>query len=235
MGAIFRREIGAFFTSPIAYVFLAVFYLMTGLFFSLSSLASATTDMSAVFSMVFPILIVLIPIITMRLFSDEKRLKTEQALLTAPIRLFDMVLGKYLAALCLFAIGLSIFFVYALVLQFFGQVAWSFVLSNILALFFLGAAFISVGVFFSCLTESQVVAVILTLAMLIFVWLIDTVAAAVSKYKLLADVLFSLSVYKKYEEFTMGLFNLSSLVFMASMIFIFLFLTVRVFDKRRWG
>lgn len=235
MGAIYRREMGAFFTSPIAYVFLAVFYLITGFFFSVTSLANATTDMSGIFGSVFPVLIVLIPIVTMRLFSDEKRLKTEQALLTAPIRLFDMVLGKYFAALTLFSIGLSIFFLYGLILQFFGQVAWSFVLSNILALFFLGAAFISIGVFFSCLTESQVVAVILTLATLVFVWLIDTIAMAVSKFKLLSDILLSLSVYKKFEEFTMGLFNISNLVFMASMVFIFLFLTVRVFDKRRWS
>ncbi|MDR0919864.1 MAG: ABC transporter permease subunit [Oscillospiraceae bacterium] len=236
MGAIYRREVGAFFTSPIAYVFLAAFYLATGFVFYSSSIYYNTTDMSGVFLMTFPILLILIPILTMRLFADEKRLRTEQALLTAPVRISEMVFGKYFAAVTLYVCGLAIFFVYALVLQFYADdLSWSYIISNILALFLLGCAFISVGLFFSSLTESQVVAAVLSVFALIFIWLINAIATTLAKYELLADILLSLSVYSKYQEFTNGLFNLSSIIFMLSMIFIFNFLTIRIFDKRRWA
>jgi ABC-2 type transport system permease protein len=235
MGAIYRREVSAYFTSAIAYVFFAAFFLTTGFFFSVSSIASATTDMSGTFSSIFMILLVLIPLLTMKLFSDEKRQKTEQCLLTAPIRLGEMVLGKYLAALSLYGIAVCIFFVYGLVIQFFGNVQWTYVISNIFALFLLGAAFIAVGTFFSALTESQIVAAVLSFFGLLFLTLIDTVANYVSKYKVLADLLVSLSVYNKYSEFTSGLFNLSNVLFMLSLILIFNFLTVRIYEKRRWA
>jgi ABC-2 type transport system permease protein len=191
--------------------------------------------MSSAFISVFPILIILIPILTMRLFADEKRLKTEQALLTAPIRITEMVLGKYFAAVTLFVCGLSIYFVFALIIAFFGTVSWAYVFSNILALFLLGCAFISIGTFFSAVTESQIVAAVLSIFALIFIFLINSIAGTLAKYETLSSILLSLSVYSKYEEFTNGLFNLSSLVFMLSMIFIFIFLTIRIFDKRRWA
>ena len=98
MGAIYRREVGAFFTSSIAYVFLAVFYLAAGYFFFGSSLAMATTDMSNLFSSLFFVITILIPVLTMRLFSEEKKQKTEQGLLTAPVSIGGIVMGKYLAA-----------------------------------------------------------------------------------------------------------------------------------------
>ena len=99
MGAIYRREIGAFFSSGIAYIFLAVFYLFAGYFFYASSLYSATTDMSGLFSSLFMVIVFLIPILTMRLFSEELKQKTDQGLLTAPVSLPGIVLGKYFAAL----------------------------------------------------------------------------------------------------------------------------------------
>lgn len=130
MGAIYRREIGAFFTSSIAYVFLAVFYLAAGYFFFGSSLAMSTTDMSNLFTSLFFIVTILIPVLTMRLFSEEKKQKTEQGLLTAPVSIGGIVMGKYLAALTLYTIGLAIIFVYALILSFFGAVAWGIVIST---------------------------------------------------------------------------------------------------------
>lgn len=147
MGAIFRREVGAYFTSSIAYVFLAVFFIYSGLFFYFSSLLNGTTDMSGVFSTVFMAIVFLIPILTMKLFSEEKKNKTEQALLTAPVSLSGMVAGKFFAALILYTSGICIFFVYALILSYFGSVSWGIVISNIFALFLLGAAFLAIGIF----------------------------------------------------------------------------------------
>ena len=105
MGAIYRREVGAFFTSSIAYIFLCVFWLISGFFFVQSCLYYATTDMSGMFQSLFLVIVILIPLLTMRLFSEEKKQKTEQGLLTAPVSLGGIVMGKYFAALTLYTIG----------------------------------------------------------------------------------------------------------------------------------
>ena len=173
MGAIYRREMGAFFSSSIAYIFLAVFYIFSGYFFSYSLLAYATTDMSGVFSNIFIVILIIIPILTMRLFSEEKKQKTEQGLLTAPVSLSGIVLGKYFAALTLYGLGLAIFLIYALILEYFGGVAWPVVISNCFALFMLGAAFIAVACFISSLTENQVVSAIASFMALMALYLFD--------------------------------------------------------------
>ena len=120
MGAIFRREMGAFFSSAIAYIFLGVLFEIAGFFFINGTLSYGTADLSGTFGSVFLFLIFLIPLMTMKLFSEEKRQKTEQGLLTAPISITEMVLGKYFAALALYTIGISIFLLFALIIEFFG-------------------------------------------------------------------------------------------------------------------
>ncbi len=234
MGAIFRREIGAYFNSSIAYVFLAVFFVYSGFSFWATTLLNSTTDMSGLFTVIFISLIFLVPILTMRLFSEEKKQKTEQCLLTAPISLGGMVCGKFFAALALYTIGISIFFVYALILSYFGPVAWGMVLSNFLALFLLGAAFTAVGSFISALTENQVVAAVTGFISLLLLWLIDS-AATLINIESVSKILMGLSFYSRYTEFAGGLFNLSSVLFYISTVVIFLFLTVRVYEKRRWS
>ena len=234
MGAIFRREIGSFFTSSIAYVFLAVFYAFSGYFFYSTSLYSATTDMSGLFSSLFLIIVILIPILTMKSFSEEKKQKTEQGLLTAPVSLGGIVLGKYFATLLMYIMGISIVFVYALILSYFGDVSWNIIISNYAALFFVGSAFIAVTMFVSSLTENQVVAAVFGILLLMVLYLLDFIAGYV-KMDFIANTLNSLSFYTKYYEFTCGIFNLSSVLFFISTAVIFNFLTVRVFEKRRWS
>ena len=234
MGAIYRREIGAFFSSGIAYVFLAVFYVFAGYFFSITTLAAGTANMSGMFSNLFLIIIFLIPILTMRLFSEEKKQKTEQGLLTAPVSLSEIVLGKYFAALTLFTIGISIVFVYGFILSLFGTVAWLTLLSNFLALFLLGAAFSAVGVFISSLTENQVIAAVGSFVCLMMLYMIDVIASTVN-VAWLQEFLYDMSFYSRYYEFTCGIFNLSSVLFYVSTAVLFNFFTVRVFEKRRWS
>lgn len=234
MGAIFRREMGAFFNSAVAYIFLGVFYLISGFFFVNTSIAYLTTDMSNVFGSMFLVLIFLIPIMTMKLFSEEKRQRTEQGLLTAPISITAIVMGKYFAALVLYTIGIAIFFIYALILEFFGTVAWASVLSNIFGIWFLGAAFIAVTLFVSSLTENQIISAIVGFISLLILYLIDSVANMIN-IDAIANVISSLSFYTRYNEFVNGLFNLSSVLFYVSAAVIFNFLTVRVFEKRRWS
>ena len=234
MGAIFRREFGSFFTSSIAYVFLAAFYLMSGFFFYEATLASGTSDMSGYFSSILLIVVILIPILTMKSFSEEKKQRTEQGLLTAPISLGSMVMGKYFAILAMYLIGVSIVLVYACILSFFGTVDWLMVISNYAALVISGAAFIAVGVLISALTENQVVAAVGGIITLLFLYMLDLIARMID-ISYISDVLNALSFYNKYYEFTCGIFNLSSVLFYVSAAVIFNFLTVRVFEKRRWS
>lgn len=234
MSAIFRRELGAFFTSGIAYVFLAVFYLLAGLFFYMYTLSSSTTDMSGMFSMLFAVIIFLIPILTMKSFSEEKKQKTEQGLLTAPVGLGGIVLGKYFATILMYIFGVSIVLIYALIISYFGSVDWGILFSNYLALILLGTAFIAIGMFISSLTENQVVAAVGGICSLLFLCLVDILTNYIS-IDFITDFLNSISFYNKYYEFTCGIFNLSSVLFYISTAVIFNFLTVRVFEKRRWS
>ena len=234
MSAIFRRELGAFFTSGIAYVFLAVFYLLAGLFFYMYTLSSSTTDMSGMFSMLFAVIIFLIPILTMKSFSEEKKQKTEQGLLTAPVGLGGIVLGKYFATILMYIFGVSIVLIYALIISYFGSVDWGILFSNYLALILLGAAFIAIGMFISSLTENQVVAAVGGICSLLFLCLVDILTNYIS-IDFITDFLNSISFYNKYYELTCGIFNLSSVLFYISTAVIFNFLTVRVFEKRRWS
>ncbi|MBR3044752.1 MAG: ABC transporter permease [Oscillospiraceae bacterium] len=234
MGAIFRREFGAYFTSSIAYIFLAVFWIFSGYFFFAGCLAPATTDMSRMFQSMFLIVIFLIPILTMRLFSEEKKQKTEQGLLTAPVSLGEIVFGKYFAALALYTIALLMPFVYALILSGFGTVEWGMVFANFLALFLLGAAFIAVGGLVSALTENQIAAAVLSFIALMVLYMIDVINGYIS-IGFVNKVLDALSFYRKYYAITCGLFNVSTIVFYVSVAVVFNYLTIRVFERRRWS
>lgn len=234
MGAIYRREMNAFFTSGLAYVFLAVYFLFSGYFFYQGTLTQATTDTSPMFSAMFLVILFLIPILTMRLLSEEKKQKTDQGLLTAPVGLWSIVLGKYLAALTLFVIAVSIVFVYAIFLSIYGTVVWATLLANYFAIIILGAAFIAVGLFISSLTENQMASAVASFLALMLLYMLDTIGSGIS-IEFIKNIFTSLSFYSRYIEFTMGIFNLSSVVFYLSAAFLFNFFTVRILEKRRWS
>lgn len=235
MGAIFRRELKAYFTSPIAYIFIAVFYLYTAIFFTLYNLFGGTTDMSVPFSNAFTILMFLLPLLTMRLFTEERRQKTDQCLLTAPVSLFGIVAGKFLAAVCVFLCAMAIYVLYVLTLTALaGTLAWATIIGNFVALLLLGASFISIGIFFSAVTENQIVAAIVSFIVIMALYLIDMLAASMP-VEWIKAVMNSLGFYTRYYEFTTGIFSIPGTVFFLSAIFIFNFLTVRVLEKRRWA
>lgn len=234
MGAIYRREMGAFFTSGLAYVFLSVFFLFSGYFFYTGTLQSGTTDTSAMFNALFLVVLFLIPILTMRLLSEEKKQETDQGLLTAPIGLWSIVLGKYFAALTLFIIAESISFVYALILSAYGTVVWATLIANYFAMLILGAAFIAVGLFVSSLTENQMASAVASFLALMLLYMLDEIEQSIS-IEFIQKILSALSFYSRFTEFTMGIFNLSSVIFYISAAFIFNFFTVRILEKRRWS
>ena len=234
MFAIFKRELKAYFTSPLGYVFLAIFYAFSGLFFYIFSLSVGSTDISSVFLMMFIVLMVFVPLLTMRLLSEDKKQKTDQLILTAPVSLLSIVMGKFLAAYALFAIGVAVMPVYGFVMSTFATVSWLPIWGNTVGLLLLGGIFVSIGLFISSLTENQMIAAIGGFFINLMILLMNTLKSALPN-GFLQDVLSSISVYSRYSEITNGIFSLSSLIFFVSVIFIFLFLTVRVLEKRRWA
>lgn len=234
MFAIMKRELLSYFTSPLGYVFIAVFYLFSGIFLFLFTLTSQSVDMSYVYTGMFFVMLIMIPILTMRLMAEENKQKTDQLLLTSPVSLPRLVMGKFLSAFVILLICMLIFLVYGIVLSCFAAVNWAVIFGNIVGMLLLGALCVSAGLFVSTLTENQMIAAVGSIGLNIAFILVDSFAS-VMPTKFLQDVIYSLSFFSRYNEFTIGIFSLSNIFFFASVAFIFLFLTVRVLEKRRWS
>lgn len=236
MIAVFKREFRSFFTSPIGYVVMAIFFAFSGYFFYSYNLLGGSSDLSAVFVNLFSIVVlVMLPILTMRSFSEEKRQKTDQALFTAPVSLGGVVIGKFLAALLLFALSLSITFVYAIVIASKLTPDWMVIFGNYFGLVLLGGMVIAAGLWFSSMTESQFIAALVTFAFSFVMMMIDGVASLVSFSEWLSTAVSFLSVYSRYTGFTQGLISYDNVFFFLSMQAVFLFLTTRTLDAKRWN
>lgn len=232
MTAIYQREMRSYLTSAVGYVFLAVFYAIAGYYFFATSLVSNSTDLSYVFSNLFSIVIFLVPMLTMRLFSEERRQKTEQALFTAPVSFTGVVMGKFLACLTMYLLGMGVTLLYFLVMCAFQIPDVAVFCGNFLGLFLLGAALCAIGIFISSLTESQVIAAVGSLAIGLFLLFANSFTSVVSSEWINA-VMDGISFYQHYLDFTRGLLNLSDLTFFVSVTALFLFLTVRHLERRR--
>lgn len=233
MLAIFKRELRAYFVSPIGYVVIVLFLLFSGYFFSFQY-SMGSPDLSFVFSQMFSITLFIIPILTMRLMSEDKRLKVDQALLTAPIKLSSIVFGKFFAALVVFLIGFSGTLVFQLIITAYVSPNWIVYLGNLIGIMLLGSALISIGIFVSSLTESQMVAAVASFAVSLFVMLLDTFAEIVN-ISIVKKIAEWVSFLGRYESFTNGIFDYSNVVFFLSFTAVFLFLTVRMLEKKRWA
>ena len=234
MLAIFKREFNSYFTSPIGYVFIAMFYFLSGIFFFLYNLAASSAELRYVYSMLFTCSALLMPVLTMRMLSEDKRQKTDQILLTAPVGLFGLLMGKFLAAFLVYVIAVSITLVYALVLSVFVTFNWAVIISSYVGILLLGAALITVGMFVSSLTESQLVAAIVSVVVDLGLLLVDSLASVMPNVTLQKAVM-SLSMADRYGNFTMGILDFADTFFFLSVIALFIFLTGRVLEKRRWG
>lgn len=234
MSAILKRELSAYFNSAVGYIVMAVFYFFSGLYFYLYCLYYDSASLTYVFSYMFTIILFLIPIITMRSFSEEKRQRTDQALLTSPVSLFDIVMGKFLGAFTLYACCVSIFIVYTFVICFFTTPDWAVIICTLIGILLLGGALIAIDIFISALTESQVIAAIISIAVGLLIYMLDSIASLIS-VDFISSIFSAISFNSNYSNFTYGILNLSNVVFFVSVIAIFIFLTIRVFEKKRWS
>ena len=233
MKAIFKREFTSYFSSSIGFAYLAVFLFFSGLFFY-NILLMNRADLTPLFGSMSVIALIVIPLLTMKLFSEEKKQKTDQALLTAPVSLSGIVLGKYFAALLVYALGLCINLVFGFVLSGFANPEWMVIIGNILGMLFLGAALIAVGTFISSLTESQVIAAVINFAVSLVMILLDTLSMQIP-VPFISTLIGWISFGARMIPFSMGILNYANMIFFASVAAVFLFLTTRILDRRRWS
>lgn len=235
MGAVFRREFRSYFTNPIGYVVLAVLFCVSGYFFYAYNLYSGMADLTGVYGGLFTVSLLAIPFLTMRSFSEEKRQKTDQALLTAPTGLTGIVVGKFLAALLLFAIAISITLIYAIILAFQVTPDWMVLIGNYLGLLLVGGVIIAIGLFISSLTESQVIAALGTLGISLLLLCVDVFSYIFYSVSWVTKITGFLSVSARYGDFTSGLIQYDNILFFLTMQALLIFLTVRVLDSKRWN
>lgn len=236
MLAIFKRELKAYFTTPVGYVILAIYFFFSGLFFA-NMYSYGYPYISFIFSQMFTIIMFTIPVITMRMMSEDKRQKTDQALLTAPVKLGGIVLGKFFAALCFFLLAFSEVVLFQIILAFVSTPDMASFFGNLIGLVLFGSALISVGIFISALTESQTVAAIGSFAVSLLLILMDSIAGFAGDlgWTAVVKVIEWISFSGRYTTFTEGIIDLSNVVFFISFAGIFLFLTTRVLEKKRYS
>ena len=233
MNAVYKREMRSYFSSPIGYVVLTVFALFEGFYFYFL-FSNNYGDISALFSFMMNISMFLCPILTMRLISEDKRLKVDQALLTAPVSLWGIVMGKFLAAFSVYALCFSLTLVNQLIFAIFATPDWMVYIGNLLGNLLLGASLIAIGIFVSALTESQLVSAVVSFGAVLFIIMIDTVASAI-KIEVFSKLISGLSFISRQESFASGVLDFSNLIFFLSVSAVFLFLTVRMLEKKRWS
>ncbi len=173
MLALLRKELKTYFLTPTGWIFLAVFLLVSGLFFSIELVFQQSSQYSSYLMGILFVFLLVVPLLTMRIFTEEKRLQTDKLLLTAPVNLWDIVLGKYFAAVIVFLITVAVTFLYPLFLSFHGKLEWSMIAGTYIGFILLGASFISVGVFVSQATEGVAGAAILTFCVLTITFIVD--------------------------------------------------------------
>lgn len=235
MKAIFKREVRSYFRSPVGYVCVAVLMALYGFYYYNAMLMGSSSYISQVFSTLFTFGMMIIPIITMRSMTDDQKNKTDQALLTAPVGVTSIVLGKFFACFTVYFVATTLGGILpAIVMSTFSSPSWGEVIGNYIGALLYGAAMISIGVFISSLTVSQIIAAIGTFIISVLLMYIDSLAAVISN-EAVSTVIEWLSFNDRYSTFTRGMFSISSVIFFVSVAAVFVFLTARKVESRRWS
>lgn len=287
MRAILSREFKAYFNTASGFIFMAVFLFISGIFFALTNLFTGDGYYNPVLQSTSFIFLILVPMITMKTLAEEKHQKIDQLLLTSPVSLTEIVLGKYFAAVGLFLVTLLITCIYPIILGAFGAIAVWEIIGSYIGFALLGACFIAIGIFVSSLTENQVTSAVATFGALLLIWMIDwmqqslpTTQTAGIVFAVLIIIIISIiahyaakniyfsaavlvlggiamaavylmnktlyegftakflgwfSLTTRFQNFTMGILDVSTIIYYVTFSAVFLFLTIRVLDKRRWS
>lgn len=229
---IFKREMKSYFYSPLAYVVIAVFLVISGYLFTTNILFTKTSYMQDVFSSMQTLMIFLIPLLTMGLLTEERKQGIDQLLFTTPLGVTEFVLGKFISAFVVYCIMLAFTFAYPGVLEIFGTPAYGEIISGYIGLLLVGGVFISIGLFASSLSESQVIAGLVSFGILLSLWLLTQLKSVLSGT--IVQVILKIDLFNYYLDFQRGILDSNGIIVYLSFTFVFLLLTTRVIDRRRW-
>lgn len=234
MTAIYKRELKAFFKTPSGYVFMGIFLLASAFLFSLTTLQAQTTDVSTYFVLLMFAYVIIIPLLTMKSFAEEKRCGTEQLLLTSPVNLWGMVGAKFLAAFTMFALTIAISCINFIALGVYGEPNVGRIFGCLVGMILIASCFISIGLFISSLTDNQFVAAIGTIGLLAFLVILGVLDSYINS-AVISAVIGWVSIYSRFSNFTYGIFDVASALYYISVALVFLFFTVRIYEKRRYA
>lgn len=233
MWSILKREVASYFVSPMAYVVGAVFLVLSGYFFSVILLATHSASMQGVLGNMAVVFLFVSPVLTMGLLAEERKLGTDELIMTAPVGTTSIVVGKYLAAVLTYLVYLAISLIYPVILIKYGSPDMGPIYSGYWGMFLFGAGCLAVGIFSSSLTDNQMVAGVIGFGLLLLFWILGWAGAIVRGP--VGETLANLSLLKRFDDFQKGIIDFSSVLYYISFIFIFIFLTIRVIDSRRWS
>jgi ABC-2 type transport system permease protein len=228
---IFRREFRSYFDSPVAYIVLMFFLLVSGYFFTSNLFLMNQASLRTLFGIIPLLFVFFIPAISMRLVAEEKKSGTVELLFTYPIRDSEIILGKYFAALGLILVLLAFTLVYAFSVSTLGDMDGGQVVAGYIGLILIGAAYLAIGIFASSITENQIVAFIVALAISFFFFILDKILFFVPAS--LASILEYLAIEYHFQSIARGVLDSRNLIYYFSMIFIGLMLASHALSRRK--
>lgn len=231
MWIICKRELKGYFYSPQAYILMGFFLLLTGFLFSDFTIRGNSPNIQYAMSSWPMIFLFIAPMLTMKLFTEEKKNGTEKLIFSSPISVEKVVLGKFFSACLVYLIALGLTLIHVIIVAIIGKPDMGIIFSSYLGNILLGFAFLSVGVFASSLTENQIIAGIISFGLLLFFWLVDLLQSMFSGIS--KEFIKVLSLFEPYAPFQSGIVSLSGIIYYLSFTGVFLFLTIKVI-KSRW-
>lgn len=235
MLAIYKREVKAYFQSVIGWLFLAATIFLAGLYFFATNLVYGYADLTNTIGSILFLLIITIPILSMRILSEDKKQKTDQLTLTSPVSIGSIVMGKYLAMATIFTISTLVICTFPLILSAFGEVPYGESYTAILAYYLFGLTGLAIGLFVSSITESQVIAAVLSFGIFFLGYMMSSITQLISSTgNLLTDILNCFDFYGRMMDMMQGTLELKSVVYFLTIIFVCIFLTIQSIQKRRY-
>ncbi len=234
MKTIYFRELQGFFYTPVGYVFIGVFLLLSSIFFGTGNLAEHSGNILYLLRNMSYLWMLLCPVLTMKLIAGERQLRTDQLLYSSPCSLSAVVTGKFFAACTVLLAAILLSFVYAAIVAVYGRLYIAETLVGYLGFFLTGCTFIALDLLVSCFAASVVTSAIMCFGVNLLVWFFDVIALAADG-TFIADVFTFLSPYQRFTPFTLGQMSWANLVYGIVICTVMVFLSIRVLDARRWS
>jgi len=231
--SIWKRELQGYFYTPVGYVFMGVFLTLSSVIFFLTIMQSRSSDLLSFIGTMSYLWMLLCPVLTMRLLAEEKQKRTDQLLLTSPVSLPGIVLGKYLAAVTVMGLTVLLTGLFVLIVAIYGQVYPGELLVGYLGFVLQGCAFIALDLFISGCTSNQVTAVVAAFGANFVLWMLDLIQSAI-RIDWVNGILSFFSLYERTEPFLMGQFSFASVGYDVSFAAAFILLTIHAMDARRY-